>query len=503
MKFLLKLTLLLSYFFLINTAYAGSLEEYPNISKIDFYPNGAMFTFECGTDLEGNFEIALPSSFTQVTEWRTVPIWRPGWVPPSLFELKTEIEDTKDKMTLLDAKIGSLVQTLKLLGEMRIKDNNYDSYFYYLVEAQNANERAALEISNLSDEREKLKLKLDALTEEFSSKLPDNHDRAIRVIGKSDADSTVKIEAFTNAAHWSPEYKFNLDAQTGRIDAKLYAYVVQRTGFDAFNTPVRFHTNNPERRNTVPQLPPLIVDIRPKVEPIARSDRRSIVYESGARPDTSEMQLAFAPSPPQMISGLISIVIDSEGDIKGDGVVDEISLGNYFIDSTTSLISIPEYGKAVYLVAKTTPLKQAIIGSNAKFNVDGSASTSFQIRSFNEGEEAELTFGTAPLVNVEKKNIISKSDSSWWGNNGYLNDGYTIEIMNGMPTQQTITVKDRIPVSANSRILIRDIKYNPTPGEITEDNLLTWDIMLKPGEKFEISVNYTLEFPSAESLIFK
>ena len=501
MKFLLKLTFFLSYFFLINTACAATIEEYPNILQIDFYPNGAMFTFECKTDIEGNFEIVLPSSFTQITEWRTIPIIRPGWIPPSLLELETEIQDNKDKMNLFDAKISSLVQTIKLLGEMQIKETNFDNFIYNVMEAQSENERAALEISSIKEEREKLKVKLDALTEEFNSKLPGNHDKAIKIVGKSDAYSTVRVEAYTNAAQWSPEYRFNLNTQTGKIDAKLYVHAVQRTGFDAIATPIRFHTNNPERANSVPKLLPQIVDIRPKIEPVARS--RAVVYESATLDYLSEPQIEFAPRAPQMISGLISVVIDSEGDIKGDGIAEEISLGQYLIDSTVSLVSIPEYGKTVYLIAKTAPLKIALIGSNAKFYVDGNASANFNIKNFGEGEEAELTFGTAPLVNVEKKNIISKSDSSWWGSSGYLNDGYTIEIMNGMPTQQTITVKDRIPISANSKILVKDIKYNPTPKEITEDNLLTWEIKLNPGEKSEISVNYTLEFPSAESLIFK
>ncbi|MCL2147448.1 MAG: hypothetical protein FWH52_06540, partial [Synergistaceae bacterium] len=82
MKFLLKLTLLLGYFISFSEAYASSITEYPNILQIDFYPSGAMFTFECQTDLEGDFETILPSCFTQITEWKIVPILRPEWVPP-------------------------------------------------------------------------------------------------------------------------------------------------------------------------------------------------------------------------------------------------------------------------------------------------------------------------------------------------------------------------------------------------------------------------------------
>jgi hypothetical protein len=226
-------------------------------------------------------------------------------------------------------------------------------------------------------------------------------------------------------------------------------------------------------------------------------------YDSAFLDYSAVIQEEFAQSPPQMVSGLISVVIDTQGNIKGDGITEEIFLGNYSIDSNITLVSVPEFGKTVYLVTKTSPLKQTIIAGNARFYVDGSASSNFQIKSYTEGEEAELTFGTAPLINVEKKNIISKSDSSWWGSSGYLNDGYTIEITNGMSTLQTITVKDRIPISANSKILVKDIKFNPIPSEKTEDNLLTWDIKINPGEESKISVNYTLEFPSTESLIFK
>ena len=501
MKFLLNcLSLVLVCVFSFNAAYATVIEESPNILQIDFYPNGAKFTFESKTDEKGNFEVILPSSFSHITDWRMVPISRPGWIPPSLSELNSEIESNKNKMNLLNAKIGSLNQTLRLLGEMRNRGDDFNNFINYIREAQSIHESAAVEIFNLHAEREKIEVRFNALTEEFRSKLPDNHDRAIKVSGRSDANSTVRIEAFTNAARWAPVHKLNLDTQTGKIAAKLYAHVVQRTGIDAAEIPVRFHTNNPQRSDVVPQLPPLIVDIRQRAVPVPLQRSRAALQDEAL---IMAPMFEMAMDAPRIESGLISVTIDSEGSIKGGGVTEEIYLGSYSINSQISLISIPEYGSAVYLVAETEPLEQIIVEGNAKLYVDGNISSNIYLRRFVEGERAELTFGIAPLVTAEKRNIIPKTDTSWWGTSGYLNNGYTIEITNGMATEQTIIVKDRIPVSANTRISVRNIRYAPEPSEKTEDNILTWNINVKPGETFKISVNYTLEFPASESLMFR
>jgi hypothetical protein len=55
---------------------------------------------------------------------------------------------------------------------------------------------------------------LASLSEEYISKLPNDHNKAIKIIGKSDVNSIVKIGAFTNAASWKPEYKLSPHCQT-------------------------------------------------------------------------------------------------------------------------------------------------------------------------------------------------------------------------------------------------------------------------------------------------
>lgn len=492
---------LLLNFVCVLLLFAGTCaaSEKAQVVEMDFYPNGAKFIFECETDEDGKFELELPTTFSQITDWSSTPGLRPGWIPPFLRGLDTTIKKGREKLNEFEAKILSLQQTLTLLGSPKTQNDNFGDLLGFIRDAQALSEKTAIEISKIKSERDDLKSKIDLFEMDFNSKMPNDASYSLQISGSGEKNSKVRVEAFSNFASWAPRQIMKLDSQTGKIDAELHAMTSQKTGIDGQGT-IRFHTNVPQNDVGLPELPPKIVDIRPAA-PVVPMPRQALAKSEVM--DNSAVYGAMPMLPPEMVSKLAAVTVRGSGKVIGNGVEEDISLGKYTIDSNVSLIAVPEYGDAVYIVAETAPLKQPIIGGAGVLYVDGAASSSPYIKSYGEGERAKITFGTTPLIKTERKDIVSKSDTSWWGTSGKLNDGYNIRVTNGMPSEQKVTVIDRIPVSASGQITVANVKFDPAPKEKSDENIITWEISLKPGESANISVSYTLEFPAAESLMFR
>jgi len=76
-------------------------------------------------------------------------------------------------------------------------------------------------------------------------------------------------------------------------------------------------------------------------------------------------------------------------------------------------------------------------------------------------------------------------------------------VSNGLAEAVTLKVKDRIPVPANESIKVQDVALSPEPAERDEKGFLTWEVKLEKGQSRQISVKYTVTYPSDKELIFR
>ena len=71
-----------------------------------------------------------------------------------------------------------------------------------------------------------------------------------------------------------------------------------------------------------------------------------------------------------------------------------------------------------------------------------------------------------------------------------------------MQEDQTVVVKDRIPVSKDKNVKLEINSISPEPKERTKDNLLTWELDVKAGKTVNIVVEYTVSYPMGEEIIY-
>jgi hypothetical protein len=204
---------------------------------------------------------------------------------------------------------------------------------------------------------------------------------------------------------------------------------------------------------------------------------------------------------PYVSATLADVSVTGRGSLKGDGTPEDLPLGKLHLESTPVLVSIPEQSRETWIVASMDSIPKPLLPGRAELAVDGAVTGKSAIPEYGMGQ-TYLPFGMASRLTSKKTPLVGKTGSSWLGK-GTLEDGYTLEITNGMETERQVTVKDRLPLSANDKIAMEVTKIDPAPDERDRENRLTWKVSVKPGETKKIVVEYTLRYPGDETLMYR
>jgi hypothetical protein len=112
-----------------------------------------------------------------------------------------------------------------------------------------------------------------------------------------------------------------------------------------------------------------------------------------------------------------------------------------------------------------------------------------------EGQDFTLHLGIDQNIKVvhklDKKEQLSKSGKK----TAKTRYHYVITIESFKKETIDVRLVDRIPVSTIKEVKLDDVDILPAPSEQREDGILVWNVNVSPGEKEEIRISYTVEFP--------
>ena len=506
--------------------YAGT------VTAIDFYPGGAKFSFKIEPEgEEGNFKATLPGAFDADSVRLLNPedvegdihveqFSRERWTPAQLVELKKQIDELDEDIKKLEARRSALEQTLEMLDELKPEKSNPVALLSYIKDSQTLRLDTENALVSLKADISKKQAKLKTLTSELNSKRPRGDTSYIEVSGK--AIRAAEFTAFTSAASWYPRYILDLDTSKGSIEVDTFVRAAQKTGLE-YKGDVTLHTKTPDESITTPVINPLRVGIKPKEEKIATVgsasfSRNNRMYESarmempmmdevaieedyvGAAP----MMKAAAPArePQRVKETLADRTIDAEGTLPGDGVERELEvyMKDIKLKGDLIILLVPEQRNNAWIIASMDQSNEKLIPGSAELRVDGATSGRIAIGEYGESQK-EIPFGYADQITVKKEALVEKTGVSWFS--GVFTSGYKLEITNGTQTEHLITVKDRLPIPTDEKIKLDVKRIEPKEKERDKENRLTWEITVPAGATVPIIVDYTLSYPSGETLQYR
>ena len=476
---------------------------------VDFYPGGVKVIFEANAAPNMSFQIPSAFNFDSVK-----PLPAPGLtldyfqkrniinsdtVPDTLKELDKKIKEKEREVDLLSGQIAANKSNLDMIMNLSKGGSKPQKPTEYIGALMGRYSESSVNINLLSRRLDAAKSDLEKLNKTYKNNLPAGYDQLIEINMGVKGTGKVRLEAYSNAARWTPSYKMNLNSDTGEVRSTLMAQAYQKTGI-TYSGEINFFTQNPPAGAiSLPKANPMVVDFLQEASP-AQSAKAAMnqISEMPMMEMSKEFETDAAPI---VFESLTNFSVKGRGRLGGDGALVSIDLGSYSYKAELKTVLFRDYSQEGHLVVKLPKIAEPMLPGTADLSVDEQSSGTTRIGNHGRGDDVNIPFGLMPLIKVNKTTNVTKSGSSGFMS-GTVQDGYTLEAVNGSKMEAEIELVDRIPFSANDKIIVDQITITPPP-TTNKENVLTWNMKLKPGENRKFTVSYRVRYPSDKRIYYR
>ncbi len=172
-----------------------------------------------------------------------------------------------------------------------------------------------------------------------------------------------ELKYFENRARWLPVYEVRADGE-GPLEMKLRADIRQSTGEDWKGVELSLLTGNPSAAGSVPQLTPVLLDIR---QPVEFARNTMMLKSAGARAMVMGDAVAdTCEEAPMMAMGTNEAFVDQSEtsteyvlpgtrDVQKNGKETVADIQTYEIPADYRIVAVPKLDQSAYLVAAVKP----------------------------------------------------------------------------------------------------------------------------------------------------
>lgn len=388
--------------------------------------------------------------------------------------------------------------------------------------AQVSNDRAALDT-----QREALQAKIEAVQQQLNE-LRGAGGRSVKTVTvRLAAASTGQLDLALSyalpGAAWAPAYDARLRTDERAVELTYFGVVRNNTGEDWKAVALTLSTARPSMGGGAPELAPWIVDVM-QVRPMVTGRAREMAADEDATP---AMQLftsnvaakAAAPAPrPIVEAATISAAVESTATsatfkipvavtLASDNSTQKVGITTFKLAANLQYQATPKVREAAFLSAYTTNTSDypLLAGAMNTF-LDGTFVATSQLKTVMSGEKFELALGADEGVAIKRKLVNRFTEDTGLTSSGRRTTyEVLVTVTNNKKTAERVVFKEGVPLSRDEKIVVkiltpaeRDTGTKAAPKEVTmeEDGKLVWRLDLKPGEKREIPLKYSIEHPA-------
>ncbi|MGC4071566.1 MAG: mucoidy inhibitor MuiA family protein [Nibricoccus sp.] len=334
-------------------------------------------------------------------------------------------------------------------------------------------------------------------------------------------------------ASWTPSYDARLRSEERSVEVSYFGTVQQNTGEDWKNVALVLSTARPGLGGAAPELETWVVDVfHPRPAPAgtavmtgAGGGDESVVLEAFSvdkrkRIDVSNFKaLEGAPSGSDLTAAEFagatvdssvtsaSFKIAAPATILSDNATQKVAIMTIKLAAKLQYQATPRLQETAFLSAYVTnstdfPL---LAGSVNTFLGDSFVATS-ELKTVMPSEKFELALGADESIAVKRKVVNRFSEETGLTGSGRrVTYEFLVTLTNNKKTAERVVFKELLPVSRNEKIVVkligpaeRDVGTVAAPKEVTReaDGRLVWRLDLKPGEKREIALKFSVEHPA-------
>jgi uncharacterized protein (TIGR02231 family) len=357
----------------------------------------------------------------------------------------------------------------------------------------------------------------------------------VRLSTPAAATLEVNLSYALAGASWTPAYDARLRSEKREVQLDAFGLVRNATGEDWTNIALTLSTARPGLGGAAPAIDPWYVDVsRPvhysKVATGSMAFDRAIGGSmASAKPTFSNSAMMeadhFAPPPPPTLDAVFSTAavetaatsanfkIATPVTLASDNTPQRLPLGAATLAAELQYQATPKLQETAYLAAYVTNRSELpFLAGSLNVFLDDTFVAASRLATTMPGEKFTLNLGADEGISIKRK-IVSRftEDIGLVSKSRRTTYDILVTVTNNKRTPERVVIQDAVPVARDEKIVVRLLAPSerellkpeeaaaqpPKPGIARDaDGKLTWRFDLKPGEKRELPLKFTIEHPA-------
>jgi uncharacterized protein (TIGR02231 family) len=503
------------------------------VDRVVVYPNQVLVTRTASVTVSGPGEMVL-SGLPGALDDNTVRIKAPGLRIGEvrvrrgyLAEPTPEVRRLEDKVRLLEDTVAALdgeatvlrareefLGSVKLgapeliareLQQGRVAPDAWRSALSFMADELM---RVKEQTIGLARRKEVKARELEAARQEYAaarSAVEDRKQIAFDYAGDAGDYQLEVAYVVSGAARWEPYYELRARPADGRVEVTYFAKLVQRTGEDWERASVVLSTTTPATGVTAPQPVPWYLTLAEEFKRLPVSQLGDFVRlqagvtrapggapRDGAWTEAEELQVVE--------TGIaLQYVVPGRVSLASGEAAKKIELTRTELAAEFSYYALPRASQQAFLTGRLVNTSEMVLlagGGNTYVGDEYTGSTWLSATA--PQESTEVSFGVDERVKVTRELVRSfRSRAGLFSRNERAQFVYRTTVENYHPRPIAIRVVEQVPVSQQGDIRVSVSRVEPQFLERDENaGTYTWKPELQPRQRFNIDVEFTVEYPS-------
>jgi uncharacterized protein (TIGR02231 family) len=428
-----------------------------------------------------------------------------------------------DRQTLINAQSSTLDRMEAALFAPPTKDvprpdlNQFTAALAYLSEqkARITTDRAALD-----EHREELQNKIATVQNQLNE-LRGAGGKAfktvtVRVAAAQAGSLDLSLSYTVPGASWVPSYDARLASAERTVQLDYFGIVRQGTGEDWKDVALTLSTARPSLGGAAPVLSVWQLDVYNPImlrEQAAREDRqRNYKVTGAAAPAAVNMQTLtsnladgvgaeekdafFATATIEAGATSASFKIAVSSSIPSDNSPQKVPVTSASLKAVPEYLTVPKRQAAAFLTSKVVNSSDfPLLAGAMNVFLDGTFVATSGLRTVMSGEKFDLALGVDDGIAIKHKRVNKFTEDTGLTNSGKrITYEYLITVQNNKKTSERVIVADQVPLSRNEKVVVKLLSPDVKDVKPTDEGTLKWTLDLKPGEKRELTVKFTVEY---------
>jgi uncharacterized protein (TIGR02231 family) len=337
----------------------------------------------------------------------------------------------------------------------------------------------------------------------------------IKLFTEEDTEHILILSYVVMNASWRPIYDLRLNSEEKKFVVGYNAIITQKTGEKWENVKLKLSTAKPQISASQPRLSAWFIDVFYPAPPSPKMKKeqsyRSAMPMSMKSMSVSDevdkfMEAEEAPMPVleakiETGASAVNFAIQGIHSVNDNNEKHKVAISNLNFDAILDYNAVPKFSPYAYLTATSTNNSEfPMLAGDANIFLDNNFVANSNLKLVAPNQEFKISLGIDEGVQIEYKlvNKFSKDEGLFSKKNKIVFE-YKIEIKNNKKIDCLIKIKDQIPVSQNQDIKVEllDPKYKEDSPNLkkTDDGIIEWNQKINPGEKFQIGLKFSVEYP--------